>query len=168
MKIDILIVDVALLALVLVPYLIFILVGSKTANKSRKRFKQIASENGLVLTEQESWNANLVGLDRIKEKFLFIQLKNGEPVSELVDLKMLKSCSVISETEKQKINGKMDEILKRVSLEFVFLNATEKKLLDLYDHEINIYQDYELKRAQKWSSLINELLKTRQAMRRAA
>lgn len=168
MKIDILLVDMALLALVLVPYVIFILVRSKTAAKCRKEFNRIAAENSLIINEKESWNKNLIGLDRNNEKLLLVQSGSEVPVSELVDLKMLKSCTVISETENQVVSGKPEEILKRVSLQFSFINSADKKLLKLYDHDVNVYQDYELKRAQKWTDLINGVVKARPVIKRAA
>ena len=168
MKIDILFVDMALLALVIVPYVIFIFVRSKTATKCRKEFNRIAAENSLIINEKESWNKNLIGLDRSKEKLLLVQYKSEEPVSELMDLKMLKSCTVLSDTENQVVNGKPEEILKRVSLQLCFLNSAEKKLLRLYDHDVDVNQDYELKRAQKWNALVNEVLKARPVIKRAA
>lgn len=168
MKIDILIVDLVLLALVLLPYVIFTLYGTRSSAKFKKAFDQIASQNAMTKTEIESWNFNILGLDKDLKKLLLVRLRNGEIKSEILELKSLKSCSIITETQNRKLNGKSEEQLKRVSLEFTYSNAKDNKILRLYDHELNIYQDYELKRAQQWHRRINDLIVSRPLIERAA
>lgn len=167
MKLDILLVDFALLALVFIPYFSFILISHREERRLKKIFSEEALEHQLKADEKDRWNNNLVGLDKNKLMVLFVQKRKSGVFKEFIDLKEVKSCEILQEINTVKIDNRTENILQRIDLQFRLYNNSSR-VVTLFNCEETYTQDYELKHAEKWNNKINSLLSFRPTLNSAA
>lgn len=167
MKLDILLVDFGLVAAVFVPYLLFILLGQKEERALKNKFSEEVKNNQLQLDEKDSWNNNILGLDRAKGKILFVQKRKSGVAVEIIDLKEVRTCEIYREIQTVKIEDRTEEILQKLGLNLKLYSGTQK-MLSLYNCEDTYSQDYELKHAEKWNRTINALIAFRPTINSAA
>ncbi|MDX1762155.1 MAG: hypothetical protein R3218_08380 [Christiangramia sp.] len=167
MKFDILIVDLALVAAVFVPYILFILIGRKEIQKLKNKFLEEAKKHELRLDEKENWNNNIIGLDKGKAKILLVQKRRTGFASDLVDLKDLRSCEIHKEVLSVKIGNRNEEILQRLDLHLKLYNGTVRSL-NLFNCEETYIQDYEVQHAERWQNIISSQIAFRPTINSAA
>ncbi|GHA33229.1 hypothetical protein GCM10007103_13420 [Salinimicrobium marinum] len=168
MKIDIWIVDLAVIASVVIPYILLIIAGFNETKTRQKKFLQEAGKNQMVPSETDHWNLNTIGIDRNLQKLLFVQQSPKGDRIEYYDLKNIRKSTIVSTTKSIRINDKVEEVLQRIDLEFEGSFSGEKQLLNLYDCDLTYSQDYELAHAQKWNEIINAALSYKPTMNSAA
>lgn len=167
MKLDILIVDFILVTAVILPYLLFILIGRMEEAKLKNKFLEEAQKHGLRLEETDRWNNNILGIDKEKAKLLLLQKRKAGIVTELIDLKQVRTCSIHEDILPVKIQKRTENILQKLELQLILHNGTFKNL-NLYNCEETYSQDYELKHAERWNRVINSLLVYRPTVNSAA
>lgn len=167
MKLDILIVDFILVATVALPYLLFILLGQKEEVKLKNKFSEEAKKHELHLDEKDNWNNNIIGLDKEKAKVLLLQKRKTGIVTELIDLKQVRACSILEEIQTVKINKRTENILQKLDLQLSLHNGSFQ-IVNLYNCEETYSQDYELKHAERWNRTINACLVYRPTVNSAA
>lgn len=167
MKLDIIIVDLALLAAVFLPYLLFIWIGRKEERKLKNKFGEEAKKLQLNFDEKDSWNNNILGLDKKRDRILFVQKRKSGIIAEVVNLKEVRNSELVKEVQTLKIEQRTEDILQKLELKLNLYNGCEQ-ILSLYDCEESYTQDYELKHAEKWNKLINSLIAFRPTINSAA
>ncbi|WP_324720073.1 hypothetical protein [Salinimicrobium sp. HB62] len=167
MKLDILLVDLALVAAVVIPYILFILLGKKEGRKLKTRFSEEMQKHDLSLSEEDSWNNSIVGLDKVRAMILFVQKRKVDFAVEFIDLKEVRTCEIY--TEMQTISREQDseDILQKLGFQLK-LNNGEFRFIELYNCEESYAQDYELKHAERWKKTINDLINVRSTLNSAA
>ncbi|WP_156877180.1 hypothetical protein [Salinimicrobium terrae] len=167
MKLDILFVDFVLVAAVFLSYFLFILIGRKESGRLKNKFSEETKKHQLRFEEKDSWNNNIIGLDKEKNKILLVQKKRTELVSEIIDLKQVCTCEILQEVQTLKIEQRTETILQRLDLQLKLHNGT-MQIVNLYNCEETYMQDYELKHAEKWNRTINALISLRPNLNSAA
>lgn len=167
MKLDILLVDFAMLALVFVPYFLFILIGRKEGSKLGKKFLEEAANHQLQIDEKESWNNNIIGLDKKSGRILFVQKRKTAIIAELINLREVRSCELMREVQTLRLEQKEQDILQKIDLHIRLRDGAHKNV-NLYDCEETYIQDYELKNAEKWNSIIRSFISLRPTLTSAA
>lgn len=167
MKLDILIVDFALVALVIAPYMIFIILGHREGIRLKKIFKEAAVNHRLSIDEKDSWNANIIGIDMSKNAILLVHKTKTDVRAELINLKEIKGCEILRDVQTLRINKRIEEILQRVDLKFTCYDNTIR-VVNLYSSEETYGQEYELKHAEKWKDRINAVIKYQPPINSAA
>lgn len=155
MKIDILIVDLVLVILVLLPFMIFILLGKRESKRLKSSFQNAVAKYALRVTHRLDWNTNMFGLDKEQQKLLFIRERNDQFLTNLIDLHEVRSSRIVTVYQENK-PGKGSGNLQRVDLELIY-SSEEHEFFNLFDSEEAIYQDHELAHAEKLNALINEV-----------
>lgn len=168
MNLEMLVVNIAVVSIVFVPYLIFIIIGQKEARKLSSKFKEEAGRHNLKISERENWNQNILGLDVSKQKLLFVQRRNDEFLVELIDLSPVKLSRLAVDSKEAMVNEKKENVLQRIDLELINYNMQVKHMICLYDSELNFSQDFEMRRAEKWNKLINNCLSLKPVFQKVA
>lgn len=168
MKIDIWIVDLAVVASVVIPYILLVITGFNETKTRSKKFHEEAARNQMAPDETDHWNLNTIGIDRKLQKLLFIQQNSKGDRIEFFDLKNIRKSTVISTSKPIKINDKVEEVLQQINLELESNLSGEKRLLNLYDCDLTYAQDYEMKHAQKWNEIINAAMSYKPVLAPAA
>ena len=167
MKLDILIIDVALLALIFLPYFLLIFLNKVEGKSLKKRFFNQASQYNLKIVECDSWNSNIIGLDKEKSKILFVQKRRTGFVTEFIDLKQVRTCCILQDTQAVKIHKHVSNILQKIDLQLILHNGS-LQIINLYNCEEAYSEDYEIKNAERWNRIINESLAHRPTVNSAA
>ena len=158
MKTEMLLLDLAMVGFVFIPYVVLIMVGRRNAKMIKKSFLKEARTRGLNFDEIDSWNQNMIGIDKTQRKLLFVQKQPGTISIQVADLKEAREIQLLLERAPGKVNGKVSDVLHKTSLQIC---QTSGKVIDqirLYDVNLIYSQEYELKHAEKWHGLIKNLL----------
>lgn len=167
MKLDIILVNLVVVAMVVVPYMLFIKMGWGEAQKLKNKFLQETANHLGKSVEINSWNQIMTGLDKPRQKLVLVQsLTEGYRV-EIIDLKHMRSSEIKTEYETVVVNKVPTNILKRIDLEFTSISG-EKNYLNLFDHNLTYRQDFELKHAEKLHFSISSCLNSRPLINSAA
>lgn len=148
MKLDIILVDLAIVALVVVPYVLFVVMSSSESKKLKKKFQEESSRHLGKIDELNSWNQIITGLDKSLRKLVLVQRIEDDFRIEVTDLKNVGTCELKTEYANVVINKVRCNILTRIDIEFTDISGV-KFYLNLYDNNISHRQDFELKNAQK-------------------
>ena len=138
------------------PFAWFMLIGKNNARKKEKLFKDAVKNDDLHFTTKEQWNNNFIGIDESKNILVFIKLINQETSILKIDLKRLKSCQINKKTRDFKREHRMETELQALDLELSFLLKNEITTLNFYDINDQLSEDFEMKRAEKWQTIIQQ------------
>lgn len=167
MKLDILLVDLALIALVFIPYFAFIIISRRENKKLKEIFFEEAYKHQLQPEELDRWNNNLIGLDRSRSIILFVQKRKLGIFKEIIDLKEVSSCEILQEISTVKTGKRTENILQRINLQFSFRNNSFREVT-LFNYNETYVQDFEMIHAEKWKTRINALLSFQPTINSAA
>lgn len=154
MKISISVMIIFTTLFCVLPYLWFILVGKNNSKKNEKLFKDVIKKENMSFNTQEQWNNNFIGLNESQNILMFIKLINQEVSFFKIDLGQLKSCQINRKARDFKKEKKIETELQSVDLELAFLFKNETITLHFYNTNDEFSEDMEMKRAEKWQSLI--------------
>ena len=167
MKLDLIIISVVLVLLVFFPFYLLPLMQLRGNKKISQLFKKEAARHNLNPDIKESWNLNMIGLDSLAQKLLVI--KNYEDVQvHHFDLKEVKHVELLISHVPVVKNGKTENILERIDIEFTYYAREEKEILNLYDYDLNTFQDYEVKNAEKLHKHLKGLIMAHPVIKRTA
>lgn len=167
MKLDILLVDFALIALVFIPYFAFIIISRRENKKLKEIFFEEAFKHQLKPEDLDRWNNNLIGLDRSRSIILFVQKRKLGIFKEIIDLKEVSSCEILQEINTVKTGKRTENILQRINLQFSFRNNSFREVT-LFNYNETYVQDFEMIHAEKWKTRINALLSFQPTINSAA
>lgn len=167
MKLDIIIVNLAIVALVVVPYMLFIILGWGEARKFKNKFREETTRHLGKADEVHSWNRIMTGLDKNLQKLVLVQAIDQGFRVEVIDLKVMRSCEIKTEYSTGVIDRVPSTILKRIDLEFSNISG-EKFYLNLFDQNTTYQQDFELRNANKLFASVNGCLSFRPVINSAA
>ncbi|SDB31632.1 hypothetical protein SAMN03097699_0665 [Flavobacteriaceae bacterium MAR_2010_188] len=136
------------------PYLYFMLMGNYNTKKKEKLFKDAIKGENLTLNNKEQWNDSFIGLDESRNILIFIKLVNQEPTILKVDLKQITTCQINRKTREFKKEKKMESELQSLDLELTIQSKGEPITFNFYDIVEEFSENLELKRAEKWQTLI--------------
>lgn len=151
MKTESIIIGVLSILICALPFIVQFRTRRKREKSLFLSLQKISNQNGGKITEYEFCGDFVIGFDE-KSKFIFFyKLKNGQEVSEFVDLSVIQSCYDIKNKR---------QIMEQIFLCFTFKNKSQDDTrLELYDAEANLQLSGEFQFVDKWVNKINEVLK---------
>ncbi|PIX10605.1 MAG: hypothetical protein COZ75_00730 [Flavobacteriaceae bacterium CG_4_8_14_3_um_filter_34_10] len=168
MNIETLLVNIAVVSIILVPYIAFIYLGHTQFNEIEKKFQQEVKLLGLHIDEYERWNMNVMGIDFNQKKILLVVRQNEKLLAEVIPLKKIIKSSIVTCTHLVKTGNKETTELDKIFLELTPFEGTDKTMVSLFYSGYTFEQDYEMKHAEKWNTLINSILEKPKAKEKAA
>lgn len=168
MKIDLIVISAILVILVILPFVLIPYLQNGGNKELQKKFREQATWFNINPDITQQWNLNLAGIDSVQKNFLLVQLLDTGFVVEHVDLQKVKKSQVILTYNPMVVNGKKEEVLKRIDLEFSHLYQEEKQLVNLYDYDLNYVQDLEVKHANQLQETIQKFLVSQPVLKNTA
>tara|TARA_R110002050_G_scaffold278045_4_gene423995 strand:- start:1454 stop:1960 length:507 start_codon:yes stop_codon:yes gene_type:complete len=148
-------IDVIIVASIFLPFILLNRIGNGKKKKLLKQFSELASKNGLKITEKEFWANAHIGIDGAKGIVLFMRSENDSLEGELVDLNNVKECKVITSVKSPRAKHTKQNTLEKVDLHICYKGkGSSTEVLNFYDHNRIYSEDLEVKRAEKWKKLI--------------
>jgi hypothetical protein len=138
------------------PFAWFMFIGKNNSRKKEKLFKDAIKDENLSFNTKEQWNNNFIGIDESKNILMFIKLIKQEASILKIDLNEIKSCQINKKTRDFKRENKMETELQSLDLELAFLTKSEIVTLNFYDINDEFSEEFEMKRAEKWQTLIQQ------------
>lgn len=167
MDISIVIVSLILVGSVFVPYYFFILAGNSETKKLKAKYMAAIAKNKLNVSQMESWGNSYIAIDSHQKKLFFMKVFETESKEQLVDLNKIKETKIIQTKKSVKTKNGVNDLLEKLDLEIFFVSG-ERIALNFYDSNQIYVEDFELKRVEKWRTIVLELNKTVISGERAA
>lgn len=156
MKISMDVMKIFVTLMIVLPYIWFILMGKSATKKKEKIFNKLLKQEQLTLTSKEMWNNSIIGINETKKIMLFVKLKDAQKDFFIISLNDVKSCQINKVKRDFKKDKKMEFELQKLDLELSFISKTPNVLLNFYDINDSLSQDFEMQRAEKWETLIQQ------------
>lgn len=154
-------ISILLILAIFVPFFILNSSGKGGLKAISKKIKEIAKEGHLKFDLKERWADSIIAIDRTKKILVFAKMVNDEAVVEKIDLEQVSKSAIQRKLLPEKSNTGNSNVLQRLDLEITFLgNEKKAKLLNFYDIDSSFTEDYEMQRAEKWNTVINEAVKS--------
>lgn len=153
MKTSLVIISTLLVLSVIVPFIIFIYKSSKNTTGIKKQAQLLLKTNGIVYGTTDVWRKNFIGISNDKNTLTHISFKDGKPLINNISLSDIKQCNII-----KNYNNNTNAVLKNLDLELVSKSAKSNIIINFFNLDEDLIQDFELQRIEKWQQLIKSSL----------
>lgn len=160
MNTSIILISLLLVLVVFVPFFILNSSGKSGIKLISKKVKEIAKEERLKFDLKEGWACSFIAIDRTQKILVFSKLVDGEVLLEKIALDQVEKSAIQKKVRLEKTNTGNANVLQRLDLSITFLGSQKEIIsLNFYDAEDTYTEDYEMQRAEKWETVINEAIK---------
>ena len=151
MKTESIIIGILAILICALPFIIQFRTRRKKEKNLFQSILKISNQNGCKITEHEFCGDFIIGFDEVRKFIFFFKLKNGQEVSQFVDLSKIQSCYDIKNKH---------QIMEHIFLCFTYKNRNQNDTkFELYDAEVNLQLSGEFQLVDKWVNKVNEVLK---------
>ena len=169
MSTPVILISILLIMAVFVPFFILNNSGKGEAKLISKKIKEIVKEDRLKFDVKESWGNTFIAIDRAKKIIVFSKTVKDEVTAEKIALDQVEKSTIQKRLKLEKTHTGNANVLQNLDLEIVFSgHQKEVVLLNFYDAENTYAEDYEMQRAEKWNTVINEAIKALSIEKRVA
>ena len=149
-----------IIAITILPFLLFFLFKKNKDIKFLKHFSDFAHKEKILITEKQFWDHKFViGIDTDSKKIIYANRLNGSVEEAVIDLAKVERCRIVTINKANKVNGK-NPATDRLELVFTFRNSeTPEKILTFYEHAEFMPNADECLIAENWYQLISSNLK---------
>ena len=156
MKISMSVIIILTILFCVLPCIWFVFVGKNNEKNIKKQLKDAIKREKMSFSVKEEWNNKFIGIDEIHNSLLSLKMNSLEPDFSRIDLMEVKNCKIIAKTREFIHDKKKVTALRLLEMELTFLTDKEPVILNFYDSDIDIHEDFELKRAEKWLALVKQ------------
>ena len=144
------------LACFILPVLYYQGMKKKERNKFIQHFLQLATQQHLSISTNDSWNDRYaIGIDTQKQQLFYLKRQGDKDTTSTLDLAKVERCSLIN--DKRIVMESV--IVDRLALAFNFRNPGQPEMiLEFYLREESSPLNDEFLLAEKWKALIQSVL----------
>lgn len=143
------------------PFVILNKSGKGDLKIMSKKIKDLVDGTNLKFDVKENWANSFIGIDTRNNTLVFSKVFDGAVAVDSIDLNDIRKSGIVKKTHIAKSKNKKETVLESLDLEIWFLDEKkENKILGFYDMDSIYVEDYEVRRAEKWNTLINDALST--------
>ncbi|QXP55947.1 hypothetical protein H0I25_18110 [Cellulophaga sp. HaHa_2_95] len=146
-----------LVGIIFIPFFLFNMSGKSASKKVKEAAKALSTKNKLTISQSELWGNSYIGIDEKEQKIVFLKFSENEIYEHVVAISSIKDCMILEQRKFFKVKNKKDSHLEKLDLK-ITLKSGQPFELNFYDETLNYSEDFEVKRVQKWKSLINQFL----------
>lgn len=154
------IIDAIIIAIVILPFALFINGSKKRERQLRKALQSEATKHNCNLSKLEVHSNFAIGLDQNEKKLVFYKKAEKRAYTTLVDLKTVAACKALKINKQVKNKTKHYELIDKLKLSFIHHNKNKVTDLELYNNDDTMTLNNEVLLSQKWEDEVNTLLKT--------
>ncbi|SDH01286.1 hypothetical protein [Winogradskyella thalassocola] len=152
------IIDAIIIAIVILPFALFINGSKKRQRKLRNALQSEATQNNCKLSKTEVHSNFAIGLDEVEKKVFFYKETEDSAYAQVIDLKFIVSCKFIKDSKRIKDKTKHYDVIDKIQLSFEHQNLKEVTNFVLFNNDDEMALNNEIVIAQKWQDIINDLL----------
>ena len=146
-----------LVGIIFIPFFLFNMSGKSDSKKVKEAAKALSTKNKLTISQSELWGNSYIGIDEIEHKIVFLKFSENEIYERVVAISSIKDCMILEQRKFFKVKNKKDSHLEKLDLK-ITLKSGQPFELNFYDETLNYSEDFEVKRIEKWKSLLNQFL----------
>ena len=157
MSTGLIIIQTIIVAIVIMPFALFLIGNKKSISQLRKALQEEATKYNCKLHDVEVHGNFAIGLDTTNQKLFFYRKNKSDVYSKVIDLTSVSSCKAIKETKRVKDKSKHYDVIEKISLAFFHKNQNDVLRIEFFNYNSMILND-ELVVANKWQDSLNEIL----------
>ncbi|WFO17960.1 hypothetical protein M601_010440 [Cellulophaga baltica 4] len=146
-----------LVGIIFIPFFLFNMSGKSASKKVKEAAKALSTKNKLTISQSELWGNSYIGIDEKEQKIVFLKFSENEIYERVVAISSIKDCMILEQRKFFKVKNNKDSHLEKLDLK-ITLKSGQPFELNFYDETLNYSEDFEVKRIEKWKSLINQFL----------
>tara|TARA_R110002111_G_scaffold98272_3_gene151625 strand:- start:28725 stop:29264 length:540 start_codon:yes stop_codon:yes gene_type:complete len=154
------IIDVIIIAIVILPFALFINGSKKRSRQLRNTLKTETTEHNCKLDKLEIHGNYAIGVDTSQQKLFFHRKTETAVYSKVIDLSSVMSCKTTKETKRVKDKTKHYDVVEKIGLSFYHRNQNNDAYVEFYNNDLMILSD-QLEVAQNWQDYLNQLLSSK-------
>ncbi|WP_445733543.1 hypothetical protein [Mariniflexile sp.] len=166
MKTSVVILSIILTLSVFLPFLYFILNGTRNTVSTKKLINSSLKDSGIVYGLKEIWRKNFIGISNDHKILTNVYFETGHPIIININIAEIKQCHVVKNYnyDKKKITG-----LKNLHLEISYKSSGKSNtIINFFDVDTDLIEDFELQRIEKWQKLIADAILEQHAFKMAS
>ncbi|WP_179333464.1 hypothetical protein [Winogradskyella costae] len=152
------VIDAIIIAIVILPFVLFINGSKKRKRKLRKALQLEATQSNCKLTKIEIDSNFAIGIDEEEQKLFFYKETSEFSFAEVVDLKSIVTCKTLRENKRVKDKTKDYDVIDKLQLSFVHHNLKDVTDFMLYNNDDEMVLNNEITIAQKWQDYVNNFI----------
>jgi hypothetical protein len=116
-----------------------------------KEFDELSKKNALSIDKQQTLNKNMIGIDRVNQKLLFLDRNKLPQQSYIIDLSEVEECELV------RIKNPSSGLINNISLRFKYKTGKADTLLPFFVEGVNKqFKTMRLsKKAMYWVKSVN-------------
>ena len=166
MKTSVVILSIILTLSVFLPFLYFILNGTKNTASTKKRINAALKDSGINYSLKEIWRKNFIGMSNDYKILTNVYFETGNIMITHINIAEIKQCQVVKNYnyDKKRITG-----LKDLYLEIAFKSTNKPNvIINFFNVDADLIEDFELQRIEKWQKLITDAVSEQRLLKMAS
>ena len=158
MKSGILIIGAIVIALCLVPLFLFRKGRNKKKSALKKAITDLASEKSCHISEYDTWDDMMIGIDREKHWIFFIDNQHGKEEKLSVNIKEVSKARVLTLNRTEGAGKSKQDVTDNVCIALSFNDQSKKdKMINFFSSNSDSFSiGPELLMANKWLKIIQD------------
>lgn len=142
---------------------LIVLIRLRKKSRDQKNLEPLLSfarEYNTEISDYDTWNRTLIGLDNKETKSLFF-IRNipGRIIREKINLSEVSDCRMYKTERKVKYHNEFVNVVDRIEVNISFYNHQPGTIIEFYNADYDqLTLSGELQLAQKWSGMIKDNL----------
>jgi hypothetical protein len=155
------IIMLGIVAVIILPFLLFYFFKKRREIKFLKHFRNLAQQEKLIISQKEFWDHSYaIAIDTNLNKIIYAKRLRDETAGTIIDLADVEKCRIVSTDKTQKSQNGKDPQTDRLDLVFTFRNSDmPEKVLEFYENTEFMPNTEDRFNIEKWYSIINSNLK---------
>jgi hypothetical protein len=155
------IIMLGIVAVIILPFLLFYFFKKRREIKFLKHFRNLAQQEKLIISQKEFWDHSYaIAIDTNINKIIYAKRLRDETAGTIIDLADVEKCRIVRTDKTQKSQNGKDPQTDRLDLVFTFRNSDmPEKVLEFYENTEFMPNTEDRFNIEKWYSIINSNLK---------
>lgn len=153
MKTSLVVISALLILSVLVPFFMFIYKSSINSKSIKKQSQLLLKSSSIDCGTTDTWRKSFIGISNDKNTLTHISFKDEKPLINNIALSDIKQCNII-----KSYNNNENTTLKNLDLELVNKSSKSNIVINFFNLDEDLIQDFDLQRIEKWQQLIKASL----------
>ncbi|HEY5469445.1 MAG TPA: FeoB-associated Cys-rich membrane protein [Bacteroidales bacterium] len=155
------IIVLGIVALIVLPFILYSLYKKQKNMKFLKNFMSFAEKEKIKISQKELWNNNyIIGIDNNLKKIIYTNKQNEKEERKIIDLSLVKECRIVNINRTVKAQDGKENISDRLELNFTFYNnSTREESLEFYNSKDFMPTADDQSRIENWLNIVNASLK---------
>jgi len=155
------IIILGIVAVIILPFLLFYFFKKRKEIKFMKHFRILAQQEKLIISQKEFWDHRYaIAIDTNMKKIIYAKRLGDETAGTIIDLADVEKCRIVSTDKTQKSQNGKDPLTDRLELVLTFRNSDiPEKVLEFYENTEFMPNAEDRFHIEKWYNIISSNLK---------